>query len=77
MEAGTLRWTRRALHWTRVREIPLAEITEIKAITSRHRFRNTVEVTAGRNRRRIGENLLRDEALELAEHLRRASGVEK
>lgn len=76
-EAGTLRWTRRALNWTRVREIPLAEITEIRAITSWHRFRNTVEVTAGRKRRRIGDNLLRDEAVELAQHLRRASGLAK
>jgi hypothetical protein len=76
-EAGTLRWTRRALNWTRVRDIPLADITEIKAIPSWHRFRNSVEITAGRKRRRVGENLLREEALELAEHLRSASGLGK
>lgn len=74
-DAGTLRWTRRALNWNRVWETPLEEITEIRAITSWHRFRNSVEITAGRKRRRIGDNLLRDEAVELAEHLRRASGL--
>jgi len=76
-EAGTLRWTRRALNWTRVRDIPLHDITEIKAITSWHRFRNSVEVTAAQKRRKIGDNLLREEALELAQHLRRASGLTK
>lgn len=76
-EGGTLRWTRRALNWTRVKEIPLAEITEIRAITSWHRFRNSVEITAGRKRRRIGDNLLRDEAVELAQHLRQVSGLSK
>jgi hypothetical protein len=76
-EAGSLRWTRRALNWTRIKDIPLHDITEIKAVTSWHRFRNRVEVTAAQKRRRIGDNLLRDEALELAQHLRRASGLTK
>ena len=76
-EAGTLRWTRRALNWTRTNDIPLHDITEVKAITSWHRFRNTVEVATARKRRRIGDKLLRDEALELAQHLRRASGLTK
>jgi hypothetical protein len=55
----------------------LHDITGIKAITSWHRFRNSVEVTAAQKRRRIGDNLLPDEALELAQHLRRASGLTK
>ena len=71
-----VRWTRTALNWTRIKDIPLHDIMEVRAITSWHRFHNTVEVTS-RKRRRIGVNLLRDEPLELAQHLRRASGLTK
>jgi hypothetical protein len=73
--AGSLRWTRTALTWTRAKDIPLADITEIKAITPWHGLDNTVEVTTGRKQRRIGGKLLRDEALELAQHLRHAVGL--
>jgi hypothetical protein len=75
VQAGSLVWTRKALNWTHVKDIPLHDITEIKAITSWHRFRNSVEIMAAQKRLRIGDYLLRDEALELAQHLRRASGL--
>jgi hypothetical protein len=73
--AGSLQWTRTALGWTRTKVIPLTEITEIKAITPWHGLDNTVEVTAARKQRRIGDKLLRDEAVELAQNLRQATGL--
>lgn len=75
IEAGSLRWTRTALKWTRASDINIADITEIRAITPWHGFDNTVEVTAARKQRRIGERLLRDEALQLTHDLRRAVGL--
>jgi hypothetical protein len=74
-QAGSLRWTRTALIWTRTRDIPLAEITEIKAITPWYGLDNTVEVNTTRMQRRIGDRLLRDEASELAKQLRHAVGL--
>lgn len=73
--AGSLRWTRTALTWTRTRDIPLADITEIKAITPWHGLANTVEVITSREQRRIGDKLLHDEAVELAQNLRHAAGL--
>ena len=75
IEAGSLRWTRTALKWTRASDIQIAEITGIKAVTPWHGLDNTVEVTAARKQRRIGDRLLRDEALELAQQLRHAVGL--
>ena len=74
-QAGSLRLTRRALKWTRTSEIPMGDITQIKAITPWHGLDNTVEVSTVRTQRRIGDKLLRDEALELAQHLRHAVGL--
>jgi hypothetical protein len=74
-QASSLRWTRTALKWSRTIDIPIAEITEIKAITPWHRLDNSVEVNTVRQQRRIGGKLLRDEALELAKHLRHAVGL--
>jgi hypothetical protein len=75
IEAGSIRWTRTALKWTRASDIPIADITEIRAITPWHGLDNTVEVTAARKQQRIGDRLLQDEALELAQHLRYAVGL--
>jgi hypothetical protein len=72
VEAGSLRWTRTALKWTRACEIRIADITEIRAITPWHGLDNTVEITVARKQRRIGDRLLHDEALELAQHLSHA-----
>jgi hypothetical protein len=73
--ASSLRWTRTALKWTRTSDIPIAEITEIRAITHWHGLDNTVEVNTARKQRRIGDRLLRDEASELAKNLRHAVGL--
>src|SRR5581483_10786934 len=68
VEAGTLRWTR-----TRI--ILFTDITAIKAITPWYGLDNTIEITAGGKQRRLGDKLLRDEAIEVAKHLRRAVGL--
>ena len=75
IDAGSLRWTRTALKWSRESEIHIADITEIRAITPWHGLDNTVELTAARKQRRMGDRLLRDEAVELAQHLRHAVGL--
>jgi hypothetical protein len=77
VEGGSLRWTRTALKWRRTREIPINDVTEIRAITPWHGLDNTVEVTAQRRRHRIGDRLLQDEATELANHLRRVIGLSR
>jgi hypothetical protein len=77
VEAGTLRWTLMAFKWSRTRNIPVEDITEIKAITPWHGLDNTVEVITHRKLRTIGDKLLRDEAIELAQCLRQAAGLLK
>ncbi len=72
MEAGVLRWTCTALKWTRTREIPSVDITEIKAITPWYGLDNTVELTANGRCLTIGDKLLHDEAIQLAHELRQA-----
>jgi hypothetical protein len=75
VEAGALRWKRTALKWSRTQDIPLERIVEIRAITPWHRLDNTVELTADGRHYQIGDKLLRNEAIELAQHLRRAVGL--
>lgn len=72
IEAGNLRWTCKALNWTHTRDIPIAEITEIRAVTPWHGLRNCLKVVASGKQRKIGDKLLRDEAIELAQHLHQA-----
>jgi hypothetical protein len=50
----SLRWTRTVLRWTSTKDIPLADITEIKAITPWYGLDNTVEVMAAQKRLRLG-----------------------
>ena len=73
IEGDVLHWRRSALRWERTRTIPLAAITEIKAITPWHGLGNSVELIAAGKVRNIGKKLLRDEAIELAQHLKHAS----
>jgi len=72
-KSGSLRWTRTALKWTRTSDIPVSEITAIRAI-SPWQGDNKVEVNTTRKQRRIGGRLLRHQASELAKHLRDAVG---
>lgn len=73
VEGNAFIWTRRALTWSRVKSIWLDGITRVKAITPWYGMDNTVEVTAVGKSHRIGDKLLRDEALELAQSLRNAT----
>jgi hypothetical protein len=75
-----LRCTRTVLRWSRTRDIPFANIKEIRAITPRFArlgLESTVEIRTGWTARKIGANLLRDEAVELAKHLRHAVGLNR
>ena len=72
---GVMRWTHKALSWKHDSEIPAHEISEIEAITPWHARNNHVEFTAGRRRYKIGRRLLRDEANEITDELRRAVGL--
>ena len=49
VEAGSLRWTRTALKWSRTSDAPVADITQIRAVTPWHGLDNTVEIIANRN----------------------------
>lgn len=75
IESGSLQWKRTALKWTHTSNILVTDITRIRAITPWHWLDNTVEISTARKRRRLGDKLLRDEALELAKDLRHAVGL--
>ena len=75
VESGSLHWKRTALKWTQTSIILVTDITGITAIAPWHRLDNTVEISTDRKCRRLGDKLLRDEALELANDLRHAIGL--
>jgi hypothetical protein len=75
IEGGVMRWTRKALFWVRQLEIETKEITDARAVTPWHEQSNRVEFTALGKRQKIGDMLLRDEAIELCEKLRKAVGT--
>lgn len=75
VEAGSLLWTRTATGWNRTREIRIADVTGMSAITPWYGLDNSVELTIARKHQRMGDRLLRDEAIELAQQLRRAVGL--
>lgn len=75
VQQGKLHWTRKALLWVRRLEIPAQSITSVKAVTPWHALSNHVEVTAFGKRKSIGDMLLNDEAVELAQQLRHAVGL--
>jgi hypothetical protein len=69
VEGGLLRWTRTALVWTRKLEVPVIDVTDVRAITPWHGLSNHVEFRAQGRSRSVGDMLLRDEATELAQKL--------
>jgi hypothetical protein len=75
VENGVLRWTRTVLFWVRKFEITTKDISAVNAVTPWHALSNCVEFTADGRCRTIGDMLLRDEAIEVAERLRQAAGV--
>jgi hypothetical protein len=74
LERGVLRLTRTALWWVRTSRIAAGDISEIAAITPWH-GRNCLEFTAKGRRHKVGEMILRDEAMQVAHELRRALGL--
>jgi hypothetical protein len=72
LQHGVMRWTRKALFWVRRLEVETKDITGVRAVTPWHGQSNRVEFTARGKRRSIGDMLLRDEAIELSEKLRKA-----
>ncbi|HEY2393207.1 MAG TPA: hypothetical protein VGK22_18675 [Candidatus Angelobacter sp.] len=68
---GLMRWTWKVLWFKGTFDIPTDEISHVKAVTPWH-GRNRVEFSTQRRRYHIGETILHDEAMELAQALRRA-----
>ena len=77
VHGGVMRWTRKALFWVRQLEVQTTDITEVRAVTPWHALSNRVEITARGKRQSIGDMLLRDEAIELSEKLRKAFGTSR
>jgi len=75
VQHGKLHWTRKALFWVRRSEIPTQSITSVEAVTPWHGLSNHVEVTALGKRKSIGDMLLNEEAVKLAQQLRHAVGL--
>ncbi len=75
IEAGPdeFRWTRILLKWRRTKHIPYRSISEIKAVTPWSWLSNKVEVIAGSKLYGVGQQLLRDEAIELADFLKKSA----
>jgi hypothetical protein len=74
VEHGALHWSAKALWLEQNTEIPINEISQVKAVTSWFSGGNHVEMTVGSRRYLIGALLLTDETKELADALRRAVG---
>lgn len=72
VENGMLQWKCKALRWVSSLEVATHEISAIEAIKPWHGFKNRVEVTAQGRTYRIGEEILRDDATDLARELKRA-----
>jgi hypothetical protein len=72
LEAGTLRWDRKALWWKRTTVIRVDEIDEIVSITPWHALSNHVEIQNERECWKVGDMLMRDETEELARELAHA-----
>jgi len=74
VQDGLLRWTCKALWWKDELEVPVGEISDVRAVTPWHGG-NRVELTARGRSYRVGEKILRDEATHMAHALRGAAGL--
>ena len=74
VKGEVLNWKRTAWKWIRSRTIPLIDVREIRAVTPWHALSNRVEVLTDADKLVIGDMLLRDEATELAHHLKHFIG---
>lgn len=75
VEGGLLRWTCKALWWKDELEVPVRDISDVRAVTPWHGG-NRVELTTQGRSYCVGEQVLCDEATKMAHALRRAAGLE-
>ncbi len=75
VQDGRLQWTSRALWLKQELELPVGEISDVKAVTPWDSLRNHVEFTSGTRRYIVGDALLHDETTELALALKHALGL--
>ncbi|MGC2743544.1 MAG: hypothetical protein WA672_10180 [Candidatus Angelobacter sp.] len=73
VEGGQMRWTSTALWFHHELTAAANEIAEVKAVTPWH-GRNFVKLTTRGRSQRIGDTMLRDEAIQLAHALKAAVG---
>jgi hypothetical protein len=75
IQGGRLQWTSRALWLKQELEMPASEISEVKPVTPWHAMRNHVEFTCGSRRYLVGDGLLQEETVELAQAMKHAVGI--
>lgn len=75
VEHGMLHWSAKAWWFRQELEIPVNEISQVKAVTAWFSKGNHVEMTVGARRYLIGDHLLQYETTELANALKHAVGA--
>jgi hypothetical protein len=75
IQGGRLQWTSRALWLKQELELPASEISGVKPVTPWHAMRNHVEFTCGSRRYLVGDGLLQEETVELAQAMKHAVGI--
>ena len=75
VHGGMLHWTAKAWWFRQELELPTSEISEVKAVTRWwNRQGSHVEFTSGKRRYMVGDGLMLDETVELAQALKHAIG---
>lgn len=72
IDGKAMRWTRTALWWKRRVDIPVGDVTQIKAVTPWHTLRNRIEFSAQGKKHSLGEWLFEDEIMKLLQALQKA-----
>lgn len=75
IEHGHFQWCRAAGKWRRRFEASLEEISHVEAKTPWHSLSNRVEFTCKGHRYTVGDMLLQDEAKEIADEVKRITGL--
>jgi hypothetical protein len=71
IQNGTLHWTSKALWLRQEADIPLHEISDVRAVTPWHARWNRVELIVKGGTYQMGTGILRDEAEQLAHELKK------
>lgn len=77
IQDGILLWRSKALWLRQEVNIPVNEISDVQVITPWHGFRNRVELTVKKGTYLMGEAILRDEAKQLADELKKAADLQR